>query len=393
MTVIVLPAYRSVRLPAASLPLALGERLWREQGQGVGVTFPSPVTNDEWVLYNQGWLGRIVMAEGYVFDLQARLPLQNVWRMWAYAYGLERWPVVAGVYETGSVVDFLEGVGLLLAEGVLRLVRRGLWRQYGTVESRGAIRGRLVTADFGRGGLPLAIRTRHQVSGVDHEDNQILLYTLGQLLAAGWVDEARGVVGKAYHALRGEVGWRAFTAADCEGRVYSRLAADYEWLHGVCAFILEQLGPAATGDGRLMRSFVIKLPYLFEKFVAGWLGQNLAEGWQLQVQRSVPVRGVGGEVMRYQIDMVLAGPGGEVVVLDTKYKDGGRPGAADLNQMVAYAQLQGGKRAWLVYPGDGEERPFLAHFGAVEVGAAYFDLSGDLEVGGLRFWEQVVGGG
>ena len=39
-------------------------------------------------------------------------------------------------------------------------------------------------------------------------------------------------------------------AAECVGRLYNRLSDDYEPLHGLCRFILEQSGPGIAG-GRL----------------------------------------------------------------------------------------------------------------------------------------------
>ena len=48
----------------------------------------------------------------------------------------------------------------------------------------------------------------------------------------------------------------------CVGRTYNRLNADYEPMHALCRFFLENSGPAHARGDRSMLPFLVNMPRL-----------------------------------------------------------------------------------------------------------------------------------
>ena len=57
--------------------------------------------------------------------------------------------------------------------------------------------------------------------------------------------------------------------------MYHRLNRDYEVLHALCRFFLENSGPAHSSGGHTFFPFLVDMAQLFERFVAGWLQKHL----------------------------------------------------------------------------------------------------------------------
>jgi 5-methylcytosine-specific restriction enzyme subunit McrC len=128
---------------------------------------------------------------------------------------------------------------------------------------------------------------------------------------------------------------------------------------------------------------------LFEQFVAEWLRGHLPPEWSLEVQRRFDV-GQGEASLRFDIDLVLS-QGSErrpLAVLDTKYKADDRPSTADVSQVVAYAELHGCERAFLVYPAP-LPLPLDVRVGRIRVQSLVYPLEGDLEAGGAAFCHRL----
>jgi 5-methylcytosine-specific restriction enzyme subunit McrC len=74
--------------------------------------------------------------------------------------------------------------------------------------------------------------------------------------------------------------------------------------------------------------------------------------------------------------------GAAVLVLDTKYR--AEVTAADVQQIVTYAQLRGCRDAVLVYP-ETPRRPLDVHAGDIRVRTLTFALDSDLHAAGSAF--------
>ena len=87
------------------------------------------------------------------------------------------------------------------------------------------------------------------------------------------------VVRKCYRGLQGIISLQQFNFFDCIGRLYNRLNGDYEVLHGLCRFFLEQSGPMHSSGDHMTFPFLIDMAHLYELFVAEWLREHLPEGY------------------------------------------------------------------------------------------------------------------
>lgn len=79
------------------------------------------------------------------------------------------------------------------------------------------------------------------------EENQILAWTLLRITRSDiTLERSLPAVRRAYRALHGTVDPRPFLAQDCVGRLYNRLNEDYEPLHALCRFFLDNAGRVMT---------------------------------------------------------------------------------------------------------------------------------------------------
>lgn len=381
-------------LPRETLPLELGETLWRvydEQHGRLQVEFPSPKTGNQWRLTANDWVGHIPLAADFSLTILPKTPLHNLFAMWEYAYGLRSFEWLAGQTAVASFDAFYEQIAGLLAQRVLERGRKGLYRAYLPREAAlPYVRGQVRFADYRPTDVTLTCRYDEQTA--DIPDNQIPAYTLG-LIARGrrCRPEIQNQIRRAYHLLAGTVTLRPFTARDCLGRHYTRLNDDYRLLHALCRFFLEGYsGPSHHSGEQLMTPFLFNMPRLYEQFVAEWLRLHLPTPWRLQVQESVTVGSADHEGLRFEIDLVILDENGRAAaILDTKYKTPDQPDTRDFSQVVTYARIKGCDQAALVYPAP-LARPLDVRLRDTRVRSLSFDLSDDLEQAGQAFLDSLL---
>jgi 5-methylcytosine-specific restriction enzyme subunit McrC len=174
---------------------------------------------------------------------------------------------------------------------------------------------------------------------------------------------------------------RAYTAQHCLGRTYHRLNQDYQLIHTLCYFFLEQANPGYTRGDRVGLPFLVEMPRLYERFVAAWLRAHLDQRWRLQIQERYPINPAVN--LAFTIDLVLYArhKAAAYCVLDTKYKTPQAPSAEDIAQVLAYAQAKGAPEAALIYPVE-LARPLDQQIGGVRVRSLSFALDGDLDQAG-----------
>jgi 5-methylcytosine-specific restriction enzyme subunit McrC len=176
----------------------------------------------------------------------------------------------------------------------------------------------------------------------------------------------------------------------CVGRSYNRLNEDYEPMHALCRFFLENSGPAHGRGERSMLPFMVNMSRLYELFVSEWFIAHLPDVISLLPQERASLDGTSG--LYFDIDLVLrdTSSGKIMCVLDTKYKDPATPATDDIAQIVAYAEKMGCQEAILVYP-RGLSRPFEALVGDIRVRSLSFPVDGDVDEAGHRFMRTVLG--
>jgi len=387
---LLLTEYRPATFPAAALTPAQGERLWRDFGRYVDVDAPSFKTGHQWCLRSKGWVGDIPLDGDVLLRLQPKVALSNLFAMIEAAHGFKAFKVLQGLTGCGSLEEYFDRLAALLARLVLERGRKGYHRRYlPRTDTLQVVRGRLDVGRLACRPWDPAVRCDFREHTGNIDDNRILAWTLRLVLrTADCRPETRALVRHAFRTLDGLVEPTPMLPADCVGRFYDRLNADYEPMHALCRFFLEFLGPALSAGDRGMLPFLVDMNALYERFVAGWMRRHLGADRHLDIQHSVQFGEDGG--LKFAIDLVLRpGPGqAALAVLDTKYKVGKDVEEADVQQVVAYAVAMGCRLAFLVYP-EPPTRPVDARVGDVRVRSVVFGIGGDLDQAGRTFLEEL----
>ncbi|MFO0710809.1 MAG: McrC family protein [Sandaracinus sp.] len=140
-----------------------------------------------------------------------------------------------------------------------------------------------------------------------------------------------------------------------------------------CKMLIEGTSPTTRGGARETFSLLYDMNAVFERFVVGFLAEEVLRrtpGWKLHPKsrghRRHLVRAEDRGLLRLEPDILLHGPGDEVMVVDTKWKrlvasrEDRSVSRADLYQLYAYSQRYGARRSVLLYPQvrDAQERTF-----------------------------------
>lgn len=385
-----LTEYKQVALPADQLSQQEASRLHDEFGTQVSVDPPSFKTGDRWLLSSQGWVGTVPVNEDLLLVLEPKVPIANLFRMLEYAYDLKSFRLFDGMVACESLQDVYDRLANILARRVLDRTRSGLYREYvGHSGSLGYVRGSLDFRRMASRPWSTSLPCVWQEHDADVADNQILAWALYLIARGGWTrPETIRNVRAAFRAVGGAVTLRSISPRECANRIYNRLNKDYEPLHALCRFFLEQSGPGVSPGDRKMLPFLVDTARLYESFVGAWLAEYIerhCSEYRLYAQRRLDLNDTSS--LRIDIDIVIyrADTQEVVWVLDTKYKARESPAAADLQQVVAYASACRSSLAGLIYP-VALAAPFDGTYGAsdIHVRTLHFALDGDLQAAGER---------
>jgi 5-methylcytosine-specific restriction enzyme subunit McrC len=392
MRTIQLREYKPEQLAIQELSPAHGERLWNEFREYVDVEFPTPRVANKWQLTSKGWVGFIPLDRDIGLALVPKVPLANLFGMLEVAYGLEEFKFRDGLVQSGSLDGYFDQMASVLVKRVLARGRKGYYRTYvDRREDLPYLRGRVDVASMVRSPWRIQLDCEFQEHTGDVVENQILIWTLWCLIRSGRCSpETLRLVRKASRGLAGVAATVPHLGEECVNRLYNRLNEDYEPLHALCRFFIEQLEvPAIECDGRRVLPFLVNMAPLFELFVAEWLKAHLLAEWRLRRQHHVVLE--AGQDLRFIIDLVLedAETGQTLCVLDTKYKDPKTVKLDDVQQVVAYAVARDVRDAVLIYPAP----PPLtcAWVGDVAVHFLAFDVAGDLDEAGHQLLRDLRG--
>jgi 5-methylcytosine-specific restriction enzyme subunit McrC len=353
----------------------------------IDIEAPGYRTGGQWRLTAKGWAGYIPLTTDYGLRLTPKVEIGNLFRMLEYAYRLQSFRFLDDLIGCRTLEDYYERLANVLARRVLDRGRKGFYRDYlAQMEQLPYVRGRL---DIQRSATqPWDVRPHchYQEHTADIEENQLLAWTLWDITRRGVCTErVLPTVRQAYRSLQGLASLQPFPPTACTGRRYNRLNEDYHPLHALCRFFLEQTGPSHHQGDRQVLPFLVNMESLFELFVAEWLKVHLSARWVLKAQERYEIG--DGDGPRFDIDLVLydTESGGVRCILDTKYKAPDAPAAADISQVVAYAEAKGCDEAVLIYPTP-LQSPLAARVGKrIRVRSLTFALNGDLEEAGQHF--------
>ena len=358
------------------------ERLWREFANVIALDYPSPRTHNQWRLTSQGYVGYIPLSHSLHLALQPKVPLSNLFRMWAVAYHLDV-RFLSNLFHCQTVRQAYEHLAGVLAQRVLNRAHNGLYRSYEPQQALlSTVRGRIDVTQAVRRPWRIQLPCQFEENTYDNEDNQIVAWTLHHIAGSGLCSpRTQPRVQQACRVLAGGVSLHAFASRDCMGRSYHRLNQDYKMLHALCRFFLDDVNPTHLSGAHPMLPFLVDMSMLFEQFVAAWLQQHTPAQYAIKTQERIAVGS-----LRPRIDLVWYANGVPLCVLDTKYKSAQLPDERDVYQVMAYADFKGCHEAVLIYPS--AILPFNIRSRTTRVRTLAFDLSSDLDAAG----EQLVTG-
>lgn len=372
------------------IPYTIGEMLWQQYQTQVKVEFPSPVTQGQWRLTNNGWAGFILLSTDLVVSLQPKVALSNLFYMLEYAYRLQSFEFRAGLVGCTTLEEFYESLALVLARRILDRGRKGLYRAYvPETEQLPYVRGRLDIGQAIRTPWDIRLNCHYEEHTADIEDNQLLAWTLLTILRSGMCTErVLPTVRKSYWNMQSAITPVPYNSEACIGRLYNRLNEDYRPLHALCRFFLDHSGPSHQIGERLIMPFLVNMARLYELFVAEWLKSHLPSLISMSAQERFAI-GTGGH-LHFDMDLVLTDEvtGTTVCVMDTKYKTPSSPDPKDIAQVVTYAEAKRCREAILIYPNT-LSHPLDAAIGNIRVRSLTFSLEGDLEQNGLAFMQSL----
>ena len=388
---IVLSEYMPVRIPAACISKEQGKRLWQEFGDKINVSEPSFRNDDQWELTSQGWVGFIPFTEQLSFFLEPKIPLKNLFGMWEYAYRLKSLNILEELFSCETLQQFYEQLANVLTKRILDRGRKGFHREYiSRSEDLSFLRGRMDLRRMMNKPWEPRPRCDFQENTADNEDNQILAWTLYAILRSGYCSEkVLPVIRHAYRHLSQITLLQPFTPRDCIGRFYNRLNYDYQPLHALSWFFLENTGPSYELGDRTMLPFLFNMANLYELFVTEWLRIHLPPEYELSSQEHYYID--KNEEISFRIDLIIyeSITRKPVCILDTKYKNPEKPSADDISQVGFYAVLKNCNEAILVYPNHPAKHiDDVVH--NIRIRTVTFSLDGDLEKAGTSFLAEVL---
>ena len=381
--IIELTEYQSATFDRNSIPESVGQKIYHNYAKEIEIEFPNPKTKYQWHLKSKGRVGNIPITPEFHIAIRPKVPINNLFGMLDYAYNLKiKFP--QGSIQCQSLEESYERLANILAHKILERCRKGLYRDYLSKTERLAyIRGRVDLRSALQKPWDVKLKCHYNEQTGDIEDNQILAWTLFIIGRSGLCGESvSSTVRKAFHALQGFVTLKSFKSEACIDRNYHRLNQDYQLLHALCRFFLDNTGPSHESGDREMLPFLIDMANLYEQFVAEWLTANTPKGFFVKQQHRV----THDQNYFDRIDLLLGDSETKKVqyVLDTKYKAPDKVANNDYHQIVAYANALKCQNAILVYP-QNLTKPLDIKHGAIRVRSLTFSLDSDLNEAGKTF--------
>ncbi|MEG4007573.1 restriction endonuclease [Microcoleus sp. Pol11C1] len=369
------------------IPESVGKKIHHNYAKEIEIEFPNPKTQDKWHLKSKGRVGNIPISPEFHIAIRPKVPIKDLFGMIDYAYNLKiKFP--QGSIQCQSLEQSYERLANILAQKILERCRKGLYRDYLSKTERLAyIRGRVDLRSALQKPWDVKLKCHYNEQTGDIEDNQILAWTLFIIGRSGLCGESvSSTVRKAFHALQGFVTLKPFKSEACIDRNYHRLNQDYQLLHALCRFFLDNTGPSHETGDREMFPFLIDMAKLYEQFVAEWLKANTPKRFNVKPQYLVK------HDKNYfdEIDLIIRDiETNEILyVLDTKYKAPNKVDNTDRNQVVTYATLLNCKNAILIYPQTLKELD--QQIGDIRVRSLTFSLDSDLHEAGKTFLTSLL---
>ncbi|WRH65949.1 MAG: restriction endonuclease [Planktothrix sp. GU0601_MAG3] len=330
---------------------AIADLIYHNYYKYIDIDYPSPKTKKQYKLTAKSYVGFIPLTPDIQIFLKPKVLIANLFRMLEYTYNLNSFQLLDGSVHCETIPEFYNRLADILIQKILAQSRKGFYRTYlKNTELLPYVRGKVdFQYQFKHPGT-VKLNCEYNQYTADIEDNQILLWTLDIIGRSGLCSEQLSTtVRKAYHTLQGLATQRPFKGDDCINRSYNRLNQDYQTLHSLCRFFLDNCGVAHQVGNYQMFPFLVRTDILYEKFVYAWLKSHIPANFEIKDQESVNFC----KIVDSKIDLVIYDKNTKQVIfiLDTKYKiPDSKPSNLDIYQAIAYATLKNSQNAILVYP-------------------------------------------
>ncbi|MEG4351423.1 restriction endonuclease [Microcoleus sp. LAD1_D3] len=386
--IIGLTEYQLATFEPDSIPESVGQKIYHNYAKEIEIEFPNFKTKYQWHLKSKGRVGNIPITPEFHIAIRPKVSINNLFGMLEYAYKLKiKFP--QGAIQCQFLEQSYERLANILAQKILERCRKGLYRDYlSKTERLASIRGRVDLRSALQKPWDVKLKCHYSEQTGDIEDNQILAWTLFIIGRSGLCRESvSSTVRKAFHALQGFVTLKHFKSEACIDRNYHRLNQDYQLLHALCRFFLDNTGPSHESGDREMLPFLIDMANLYEQFVAEWLKANTPKGFFVKQQHRV----THDENYFDRIDLLLGDSETKKVqyVIDTKYKAPDKVANNDIHQIVAYANALKCQNAILVYP-QNLQQPLDIKNDDIRVRSLTFSLDSDLHEAGKTFLTSLL---
>jgi 5-methylcytosine-specific restriction enzyme subunit McrC len=390
MVEIILIEYKPKYFNKEEIPEVIAEIIWQNYRQYIEIEFPSLPSKQRWKLTTKGYIGIIPVTSNFTIRILPKTSIHSIWKMIDWVGELTNLKFFTPLTDCNSIEDLCDLFARLLAKNILNRSKKGLFSTYISENNRlNLVRGRIDWNKAARSPWDTRLHCHYERQTADITDNQILLWTLYQLGRTQQLFqlETQTLLRSAYRALSGSISLQPFAAKDCRDRHYNRLNQDYQIIHSLCAFFLENLHPGYQEGNYKALPFLLNTAFLYEKFVYVWLKKNLPVSYDIKAQENHSL----SKTINYKIDLVLYDRTNQkdIAVLDTKYKIPDKIDNKDINQVITYAHLKQVQRAILIYP---QYLPAplnqLSH--GLYLQTLCFGLDDSLETAGQKFLKSLL---
>lgn len=305
-----------------------------------------------------------VFVNPKIFPSEDPLVYQKLLTMLQYAHGLKI-PVSPDVDlgDTRITYDYEELLIYLFSKITYATLKDKTYLFYQSVqENTGFVRGKILFTQNLKENL---VRMRQEkvycefdLFQEDNLFNRILKFVVKSLLVrTRHVDTKRTLM--QILDMLGNVADTKCTARDCDRITFNNWQREFQPILQYCRLFLGQSRPFWQKDKLTLDYFILDMNDLFEKYVAGFLKQQLSKEWNVIPSYSTTYL-THDRQFQLRYDVLLRNKiTGQKIIVDTKYKTGiylekkgsdSGISSADLYQMVTYAVREGCENVVLVYP-------------------------------------------
>ncbi|GHF12502.1 restriction endonuclease [Kordiimonas sediminis] len=245
------------------------------------------------------------------------------------------------------------------------LIRKGLRHTYVRIEEESKyLRGQLRIAQQTRQPVSRAhfFQISHDIFTVNRSANRLIKSALEWVIKNTKTPNNWRLANELYHQTH-EIPLSKNMKEDFKAWSTDRLMESYKAIRTWTELILYKQNPTTQRGNHTGIAMLFPMEYLFEDYVANRLRKQLPTGWSLKVQAKSEYLiedHFGSRMFNLNPDLMLIGPEGRRIILDTKWKlidenDRGKNygiSQADMYQMYAYGKkyLAGAGKLYLIYP-------------------------------------------